>query len=480
MDSYTKVLIKHMATQTKTELTKKHIDVLEYAYDYYLKHKRGPLYESIHRQTQINQQELEKLFPQGLTSLYTWLSIPTHGATNLCKNMASIQIEDFKEIYLDHSATTFIRPEIAEALKNFYTNSTFQANPHSSHRPGKQAYEIVQEARIKIANTLQAHPNEIIFTSGGSESNNLAIKGMAFNQIKKMTNKKHIIANKAEHSSVLATLSFLESIGFKVSYLDVTKEGIIPPEKIKQQISEETFLVCAMAVNNEIGTINPLGEIGKICQEANIPFMVDGVQAFGKIKIVPQELGISLLSISGHKIYAPKGIGALYVKNNIPLTPLIHGGKQEQGLRAGTENVASIHSFGTAAAFAHKELDQEGARISKIRDYFINQLKKVERNFIINGSVELSVPHILNIGFTGIDSGSLLLSLNKIGIYVSAGSACTAGSEESSHVIAALGEKNKKYGSIRFSFGLETSINDIDYLIKYLPLILNQLRDSTR
>jgi cysteine desulfurase len=244
---------------------------------------------------------------------------------------------------------------------------------------------------------------------------------------------------------------------------------------VQDHLRPDTILVTVMAANNEIGVINPIGEIGRICQAAGVPFMVDAIQAFGKMPLRPKEMGISLMSMSGHKIYAPKGVGALYINEGISLSPLIRGGGQEFGLRAGTENVGSIMAFGRAARLIEREMEAENERQLALRDFFLAELRKISLDFIVNGSLEDRLSNNLNIGFPGVDSGSLLLSLNQIGVYVSAGSACSAGSRDVSHVIRALGVDTDYYGVIRFSFGLQTSKEDLIYLFKYLPEILNQL-----
>ncbi len=478
MDALTKTLVRYMSSKTKTALSAKHTEVLNFAFEYYLKNKVGPLHQGIEKNTQVSKEELEKLFPQGLISVYSWLGIPTHSGQGICKSAVTIQVDDYREVYLDYASTTFFRKEIADCLKSYMENPQLYGNPSSSHQLGKFAYQILHKSRAAIAECLTVNPGTIFFTSGGTEANNLAIKGIAFNYLKNHGVGGQIISSKIEHSSVLNCLKFLETLGFHIIYLDVNQEGVVSPKDVEKHLKKETALVSVMAVNNEIGSKNSLYEIGKICEKANVPFMVDAVQAFGKIRLNPIELGISLLSISGHKIYGPKGIGCLYVKEGLSITPLLHGGDQEQGIRGGTENVGYIEAFSLAAQLAHQEMDKELERISELQAYFLHHLKRVEPNYLLNGTLEKKVPHILNIAFRGIDSGSLLLSLNHIGIYVSAGSACTAGNKESSHVIQALGVDTTKYGTIRFSFGLNTKKEDINYLIKYLPQILSQLRKT--
>jgi cysteine desulfurase len=303
----------------------------------------------------------------------------------------------------------------------------------------------------------------------------MAIKGLALQHLGK---PKHIVSSKTEHPSVLQTLSWLEKLGFSVTLLDINKDGVVEANKVAKAIRKNTILVSIMAINNEIGMINPIEAIADICQNKKVPFMVDGVQAYGKIPLNPKKLGIDLLSISAHKIYGPKGIGALYVDERLNLDPLIHGGEQEFEKRAGTENVGFILAFGKAAALMHKEREKEIKRLKTLSELFVKKLDQHIPGYIINGSLENRLPNNLNIGFPNVDSGALLLSLNQIGIYVSSGSACSSGSHEESHVIKALGVNVKKYGSIRFSFGLRTTEDDINYLFSYLPQLLEQLRND--
>jgi len=271
-------------------------------------------------------------------------------------------------------------------------------------------------------------------------------------------------------------LEYLERLGFEVMYLDVSKDGRVTAQSVNENLRDNTILVSIMAVNNEIGAINPINEIGEICQTANVPFMVDAIQGLGKIKLFPRKMGISLMTMSGHKIYAPKGVGSLYVSKEISIVPLIHGGEQEFGLRAGTENIGSILAFGLASKLACSEMEKENKRLLELRNYFLEGVRKIEPNIIVNGSLEHRTSNNLNIGFPGIDSGSLLLSLNQIGVYVSSGSACSAGSKDVSYTIKALGVDTNSFGIIRFSFGLPNTREDVEYLFKYLPTILKQLK----
>ncbi len=473
MNNLVRTQINTMSRLTNVVLTMKHIEVLEYVYSYYEKHKVGPLYRNLLKHTGVNKENLESMFPYGLNSVYTWVGIPIHTAGHGCKKMAALTIDDFRDVYLDHNATTYLRQEVIGILQDFYGDSSSFGNPSSSTILGKKAYDRVHEARVKIADIFGVKSKEIIFTGSGSEANNMAIKGIALNRSDQCG---HILSTNIEHLSVMRTLRYLEEKGFEVTYLDAGVEGVVSPKQVADNIRDDTILVTIIAANNEIGTINPICRIGEICKARNVPFMVDAVQAFGKMRFHPKEMGISLLSVSGHKIYAPKGVACLYINENLPVVPLLHGGEQEFGYRAGTENVGSIVAFGEAAVLINREMDKENERLLELRGYFMDNLRKIEPECIVNGSSSKRLPNNLNIGFPGVDSGSLLLSLNHIGVYVSAGSACSAGSREASHVIRALGVDTDRYGIIRFSTGLKTTKEDLDYLFKYLPDILNELK----
>ena len=473
MNNLTKTLINRMSKVTNTNLTERHNELLEYACSYYDEHRVGPLYQNIERTTGATKEEIDSLFPYGLISLYTWVGIPIQSTGSPCKPMAAVNVENFREVYFDHNATTFVREEVKSCLVKYYQGVYGFGNPSSSTNVGRNAYNIIHTAHVRIADLLNVGVEDIIFTGCGSEADNMAIKGVAFNHLE---DKGHIITSKVEHPAVIESLRYLEKLGFDVTYLDVDCDGRVLPQSVKECLRKDTILVSIMAVNNEIGMINPIKEIGALCREAKVPFMVDAIQGFGKIKLRPKEWGISLLSMSGHKIYAPKGVGALYVEKGLQLVPLVHGGSQEFGKRAGTENVGSIMAFGLAAELAQKEMESEANRLAELRNIFLDELRRIEPLAIINGSLEDRIPNNINVGFPDIDSGSLLLSLNLIGVYVSAGSACSAGSSDASHVIKALGVDTDRYGIIRFSFGLPNTIEDVKYLFQYLPSILKQLR----
>lgn len=478
LNNYVKTFINQMSRRTGTNLTEKHKEILEYAYDYYEKNRVGPLYTNIERSTGATREDLETMFPHGLNSVYSWVGIPIHSVDDQCKPMAQVHVDNPREVYLDHNATTPLRKEVKDVLNAYNEGKIGFGNPSSSTFLGKRAFDELLKTRKILARCLDVSPNEIIFTGTGSEANNMAIKGIGMKYIQtKSRAKGHIITTQIEHPSVFEAIQFLGMFNFDVTFLDVSREGLVTPAQVQGALRSDTLLVAVMAVNNEIGTVNPIAEIGRICSLAEVPLMVDAVQAFGKMELRPKEMGISFLSMSAHKIYGPKGIGALYIDDRYTLVPLVHGGEQEFHRRAGTENVGHIMALGKAAELAHREMKDEMKRLTGLRDYFIECLDRHVPGYIINGSMEHRLPTNLNIGFPHVDSGALLISLNQIGIYVSGGSACGAGSKEASPVIKAIGVDTHKYGTVRFSFGLQTQKEDIDYLFRYLPEIINQIRD---
>ncbi len=474
MDNLSRVNIKRISRLTGTTLTPQHYAVLEYVYQYYQKNRVGPLYKNIKKNLGLTRKDIDTLFPHGLQSIYVWTGLPVQSPQEGCApSLAEITVEHPRPVYLDHNATTPVRKEVVKALTEYYENPLSYGNPSSSSEFGKNAYEIVERARMQIADSLGVEARHIIFVSSGSEANNTALKGTAFRNLER---KGHIITSKIEHASVLRPLEYLEQLGFAVTYLDVNKEGLITPELVGRSLRKDTILVAVMAANNEIGTINPIAEIGTLCEKKKVPFLVDGVQAYGSIPLRPRQMGISLLSLSGHKIYAPKGIGALYVKEGMELTPLIHGGGQEFGRRAGTENVGAIMAFGLAVECIHLEMSRENERLENLRDYLFSGLKKIDPGCILLGSWKHRLPQTLSVGFPDVNSTDLTLSLNRIGVYVSAGSACSSWKLQGSHVVKALGIDENKFGIVRFSLGLNSTREDLEYLLEYLPLILQQLR----
>ncbi|HEX3043486.1 MAG TPA: cysteine desulfurase family protein [Bacillota bacterium] len=427
---------------------------------------------SIYKWSQVGYQDPKEMEYSRRYQVYLQAEKFKNPETKSCK-CTEIKVDEFREVYLDHNATTYIRPEVAKKLNDYHNGKWGYANPSSSIMQGNEAYEMLLDARKRIANCLSVNPTTICFTGSGSEANNLAIKGIAFEHL---AQKGHLITSKVEHASVLEVMNYLETLGFSVTYLDVDHDGMVAPEAVQLAILQDTLLVSIMAANNEIGTINPITEIGQICRKRNIPFMVDAIQAFGKIPLNPKEMGISLLSFSGHKIYAPKGIGGLYVEQGLHLVPQIHGGGQESGLRSGTENVGAIIALGQAAELAHAEMETETKRLLELREFFLAELQKIEPDFTIHGSLDHRLPGNLNIGFPGVDSGALLRSLNRIGISVSTGSACSSKRLKTSHVLAAVGADTENYAAIRFGFGLETTREDLEYLFRYLPRVLHLLQ----
>jgi cysteine desulfurase len=473
MHALAKMRCHQMAKATGMQLSPQHLTVLDYAWSYYRERRVGPLYTNIGRNTGVMREVIEDIFPNGLTSVYTWVGIPIQTTEKGCKPMALIEVDNPREVYLDNNATTPIRAEVADALVNFFRDTRSFGNPSSSYGIGGLAYDVLHRARRRIAKCLNVEPKELYFTGSGTEANNLAIKGIASQH-----SSGHIISTNVEHPSVIDTLRVLERQGYDVSFLPVAPDGTLSADDVAGAIRNDTILVSIMAANNEIGTIYPVAEIGAICLKRGIPFHVDGIQAFGKIRLQPKEMNIDLLTLSGHKIYAPKGVGVLYVDPDLMLNPLIDGGGQEKGLRSGTENVAGILALGLAAKLSRTEMDEQNAKFDYLRQRFLNKLNETVPDAIINGTMANRLPHNLSVGFPGVDSGSLLLSFDQIGVYVSAGSACGAGDDKVSHVLEAIGVDNNRYGTIRFSFGRDTVKEDIDYLFEHLPKLLDHLRTA--
>ena len=374
---------------------------------------------------------------------------------------------------MDHAATTSTDVEVVEAMKPYFTQK--YGNPNSIHSFGQEAREAVEEAREKIARLIGANPSEIVFTAGGTEADNYAIKGIAWANQKK---GNHIITSQIEHHAVLHSCQFLEKHGFEVTYLKVDKYGLIDPEDVKKAITDQTILVTIMHANNEIGTIEPIKEIGKIVKEADIYFHTDSVQAIGNIPIEVNDLGVDMLSISGHKLYGPKGVGALYLRKGTKIVNLIDGGAQEKNRRAGTENVAGMVGLGKAVELAEKRLaGGEEGKVVKLRDKLITGIMDQIENVRLNGHPTKRLPGNVNICFEFIEGESMLLNLDMKGVAASSGSACTSGSLEPSHVLLAIGLPPEiAHGSLRLTLGKDNSEEDIDYVIDILPKIIEKLR----
>lgn len=374
-------------------------------------------------------------------------------------------------VYADNAATTKITEPVKEAIIKALD---IYGNPSSLYTLGGEAKTAIETARETIANCIGAKPNEIYFTSCGSESDNWAIKGAA--EVMQTKDKNHIITTAFEHHAVLHPLQSLEKKGFNVTYLPVYENGIVKPEDLENAITEKTGLVTIMFANNEIGTIQPIRELGEICKKHKVLFHVDAVQAFGNVHIDVNELGIDMMSVSGHKIHAQKGIGFLYIRNGVRVKNFIEGGAQERGKRAGTENVPSIVGFAKAAELAVKGIDERYEYVTKLRNKFIDGALKIERSRL-NGDRDKRLPGNANISFEGIEGESLLLLLDMNGISASSGSACTSGSLDPSHVLLAIGLPHEvAHGSLRISINEFNTEEDIDYILEKLPPIIERLR----
>lgn len=380
-----------------------------------------------------------------------------------------------KNVYFDNAATTKLDGDVLNDMMPYLTDN--YGNASSIYKLGKTSRKAVEEAREKIANILNCKPNEIYFTAGGSESDNTAIKGIA----RANKNKgNHIITSKIEHPAVLDSCHDLEKEGFEVSYISVDENGTIDLEELKKEIKPTTILITVMTANNEIGTIQPIKEIGEIAHEHNIYFHTDAVQAIGNIKIDVNEMNIDSLSLSGHKFYGPKGIGVLYVKNGVSFNKYISGGHQERNKRAGTENVAGIVGLASAMERAYKELNEHNKKISELRDYYETSILEKIPYVKVNGNVKNRLPGNSNISFRYIEGEGLLLNLDLKGICASSGSACTSGSLDPSHVLLAIGLPHEiAHGSLRISIGKYNTKEEIDYLIDSLVEIVNKLRNMS-
>lgn len=374
--------------------------------------------------------------------------------------------------YFDHAATTAVKEEVLKEMIPYYCIE--YGNASSLYSIGRKSRKILENSREKVARVLNCKPKEIYFTSCGSESDNLAIKGIA----RKHKNKgKHIITTKIEHPAVLNTCKSLEKDGFVVTYLGVDKDGFISLEELKNSIREDTILISIMFANNEIGTIEPIKEIGRIAKEKGIIFHTDCVQAVGNVKIDVKELGIDLLSLSSHKFYGPKGVGAIYINENVEFEKIQDGGHQEKNKRAGTENIAGIVGLAKAIELADKNLEKYNNKLINLRDFYFDEITKNIPNVKINGSKEKRLPGNANVSFKNINGEQLLLELDSLGICASSGSACTSGQNEPSHVLTAIG-LNAEYiqGSLRTTFGEENTKEDVEFLIKSIIEITNKIR----
>jgi len=373
-------------------------------------------------------------------------------------------------IYLDHNATTPVRPEVRDRMLPFL--GELFGNPSSAHSFGQEVKVHLEEARRRIADQLGASTAQIVFTSGGTESDNYAIKGVAF-----AAGKGHIITALTEHPAVLQTVSWLAKKGYEATYLPVGSSGVLDPDEVRKALRPDTILVTIMHLNNEVGTVQPIEEIGAIAKEAGIYFHCDAVQSFGKLPTKVDDLGVDLLSVAAHKIYGPKGVGALYVRKGVRIDPLIIGGAQEKRRRSGTENVAGIVGFGEAIVRAEAERTQVYDRLTGLRRKLVEGIAERIPEVVINGDAARTFPSTVSASVSHVEGESLLLSLDMEGIAVSTGSACSSGSLEPSHVLVAMGiDTVLAQGTLRFSMGRGTTEDQIDHLLDVFPPIVERLR----
>ncbi len=378
-----------------------------------------------------------------------------------------------RQIYLDHNATTPVRKEVLDAMMPYFSEE--YGNASSVYSMGQKARQKIDESRELIGSALGTEAADIIFTSGGTESNNFAIKGVAMANLNK---GRHVITSNIEHPAVLEPCRFIEKeLGFDVTYLPVDKYGVVDLDELKDSIRKDTILISIMFANNETGTIQPIKEIAKIARGNKIYFHTDAAQVLGKLPIDVEELGVDLCSFSGHKVYGPKGIGALYLRKGVKIIPFQHGGHHERNKRAGTENVPGIVGFGKAVEIADRDMKKNDAHLKKLTKKMWEELSKELKEIYLNGHPENRLSSTLNISFRYIEGESMVLNFDMKGIYASTGSACTSGSLEPSHVLTAMGvPPDMAQGSVRFSFGYENTEEDVDYCLAEIPPIVEKLR----
>jgi cysteine desulfurase len=375
------------------------------------------------------------------------------------------------EIYLDHAATTPVHPEVMPKMLPYF--GYHYGNPHSLHGLGKRARIALERARQQVADLIGASSHEIIFTGGGTEADNLAIQGVA----RALSHKgKHIITSAIEHHAVLKPLAFLETLGFEVSYLGVDGQGLIDPAAVERAIRDDTILISIMHANNEVGTIEPIEELGRIARSHGVLLHTDAVQSAGKIPIDIEGLQVDLLSLAAHKIYGPKGVGALYVRSGVKLAPVMFGGGHEQGLRPGTENISAIVGFGQACMVAGRDLERNLLSIKDLRDTLESMLLDRIPHAVVNGRPDRRLPHILSITFEGLEAESIVINLDAAGIYTSAGAACTSSSMTASHVLTAMGiPEHKAFGTLRLSLGFENTADEMMRTVEMMEQTVQNL-----
>lgn len=376
------------------------------------------------------------------------------------------------EVYMDNAATTQTYQEVVDAMIPFF--SKHYGNASSLHSLGRKAHEALEKSRQNVSGLISADADEVIFTAGGTESDNIAIKGIAYKK-----KKGHIITSSIEHPAVLETCRYLEKQGFDVTYLGVDQFGMISLDDLKEAIRDDTILITIMHANNEIGTIEPISEIGKIAKENDIVFHTDAVQSVGKVPIDCDKMGIDLLSISSHKIHGPKGVGALYVRKGVKLEPIIHGGGHEKGIRSSTENIAGIMGLGKACELAKINMEENISYLTKIRDKLIDGVLKIEESYL-NGHPTNRLPNNAHFRFSAIEGESLLLSLDEEGIAASTGSACSSKKLAASHVLMAIGlSEVDAHGSLRLTLSRKNTNEDVDYVLEVLPEVVERLRQMS-
>ncbi len=369
-------------------------------------------------------------------------------------------------IYLDHAATTPVRKEVLQAVSEAFE---IFGNPSSLHAAGAKAREAVEESRETLARALRCSPEEVVFTSGGTEANNLALKGLP--------EKGHVLVSSIEHPSVLEPAKSLAAAGFEVERIPVDRFGLVDPERVSEMIRKDTVLVSVMHANNEIGTVQPVEEIGKVCRDSGVLFHVDAVQTFGKIEVDPKRMNADLISVSSHKIYGPKGAGALFVREGVGLRPLLSGGGQERGLRSGTENVQGIVGFAKAAELAVAEMESESGRLERLRDRLISGLSEIPDSFL-NGHPKKRLPNNAHFCFRFVEGESVVLMLSEEGIMVSTASACSSRKLEPSHVLRAIGlRREEAHGSVRYTLGLGNTKDQIEKTIETTERVVEKLRE---
>lgn len=377
-----------------------------------------------------------------------------------------------KRIYLDHAATTPVDAQVLEAMLPYFTDR--YGNASSLHSEGEAAQEALEQSREHVAALIGADSSEVVFTGSGTESDNFAIKGTALQH-----GGGHIITSQIEHPAALRTCEYLEGRGYDVTYLPVDRHGMVDPDDVSEAIRDDTILVSVMHANNEIGTIEPIGKIARVAHENDVPVHTDAVQTVGKIPVDVDSLGVDMLSLSAHKIYGPKGTGALYLRDGIHLTPLLHGGGHEHGLRSSTENIPNIVGLGEACRMASQRLEEEQRRQTELRDRLIDGVLDIEESYL-NGHPTQRLPSNAHFRFTAVEGESLLLSLDEEGIAASTGSACSSKKLQASHVLLAIGlDEVEAHGSLRLTLGKDTTKEDVDHVIEVLPDIIARLRQMS-